>query len=408
MNEQAALRTRRGLALIGAAAVPLVLVLWGGHAGTHMARNLLVPGAGVIDHAPVVGVTLALLAVGATVLWLRWGADWAVVAVIGVAMVLSAMWAGGDHTSAAPTSRVAAHEFPLVLLVIGAIAWLRSVMGRTPGMRHLVGRRHRTRQGAGDLRSLAPVDRCRAAAVLALAGAGDEHTLQAVTAADVGDRARRVGLVARGRTGGDPFRRDHAHARAARVLVGAADRAELDRLAVDSARTVLGAPCSEPGWIRPLDATLCALALANRGRHDAAATWSVALRDTLFLRRGHRPAWWWTPLGVGAGTMPDWEHATTTALARAAGWLADDDDWTALRRRALGAAARGGDQPDDERLIAAARCWLALLAEPDLEAERIIHRPGVRRDPLACALDTLASRLRSDPLFLHPERSVLQ
>jgi hypothetical protein len=95
--------------------------------------------------------------------------------------------------------------------------------------------------------------------------------------------------------------------------------------------------------------------------------------------------------------MPAWEHAATTAIARGAGWIGDED-WTALRRRALGAAARGGEQCDDERLIAAARCWLVFV--DDAEAERIVARPGVRRDSLACALDALAGTLRAEPSLL--------
>jgi len=75
-----------------------------------------------------------------------------------------------------------------------------------------------------------------------------------------------------------------------------------------------------------------------------------------------------------------------------------DEDWSALRRRALGAAARGTEHPEDERLIAAARVWLACVDDP--EAQRIVLRPGVRRDPLACALDRLAAQLCDNPSML--------
>lgn len=394
------LRLRRGLAIGGAVVLPLLLVRLGGHAGVHMARNLLVPGAGVVDHAPLLGMALAVLAVGATVAWLRWGVDWTLVAVLGLAMGLSIGLSGGagDHGDAAPVLGPpvarAAHELPLVVLVVGMLAWARSVLGRTPGIRRLVDRRHRSRQGAVDLGSLPVVDRCRAVAIGALAGAAGPDDRRGVLADDVEARARRVGLVARGRIGGDPLRRDHAHARAARLLAGVAGEDEAARLDADARATTLGVPCSEPTWIRPLDGTLAALALQQSGRPEAAATWARALHRELGLSRGHRPAWWWTPLGLGAGSMPAWEHAATTAIARAAGWI-DDEDWTALRRRSLGAAARGGDQRDDERLISAARCWLAFV--DDAEAARIVARPGVRRDPLACALDALAVRLREDP-----------
>jgi hypothetical protein len=76
------------------------------------------------------------------------------------------------------------------------------------------------------------------------------------------------------------------------------------------------------------------------------------------------------------------------------GWVGDAD-WTALRTRALGASARGSEHPHDERLIAAARIWLAFVDDP--RAAPLLARPTVRHDPLAVALDRLASRLAADP-----------
>ena len=88
--------------------------------------------------------------------------------------------------------------------------------------------------------------------------------------------------------------------------------------------------------------------------------------------------------------MPPWEHAVTTALARAEGWIGDDD-WAALRAAALGASARGTAHPDDERTIAAARVWLRFV--DDEQAARLLARPTVAHDPLAVALDCYASSI---------------
>ena len=110
--------------------------------------------------------------------------------------------------------------------------------------------------------------------------------------------------------------------------------------------------------------------------------------------RGHRAGAWWTPIGVRAGRAPDWEHTAATGIARAFGWL-DDAEWTVLRKRALGAAARGTSVPSDERLVAAARVWLAFVDDP--VAARVIARPTVEHDPLAIALDALAQRLTVRP-----------
>jgi hypothetical protein len=97
---------------------------------------------------------------------------------------------------------------------------------------------------------------------------------------------------------------------------------------------------------------------------------------------------YWTPLGVAGGRAEAWEHALAAGIAHTGGWIGDED-WPALRARVLGAAARGSQHPHDERLIAAGRLWLTTIDDP--EAARIVSRPTVRRDPLACAIDRLAS-----------------
>lgn len=392
-----ALDGRRRWLLAGAVAlVPLVLTLGFGHRGVHAARSMLVPGAGLWEVSPVLAGLFLVTAVAATVAWLRWGVDWAVLAVVATAMAASAAWGTVDHAGTGVAAPVpvarAAHEFPVVVLIIGALGWARAVLGRVPGFGRLRGRR--TRDGHEQaLDDLAPVDRCRAAALLSLAGVADDTTRAAVTAPDVVRRAGRVGLAARARRGGDAFRVDHAHARAARSLTGAETPGDDERFAADARRTPAGVPACEPGWVRLLDGTLAAAALEERGVIDAAARWAAMLDGPFAVRRGHRPAWWWTPLGVAGGRSLEWEHAAATAVAHARGWI-DAEDWPVLRRRVLGAAARGSGRRDDERLIAAGRMWLALVDDP--AAERIVARPTVRHDPLARALDTHARRLRDE------------
>ena len=377
-------RRRQAGAIVATIVVPVVLVYGFGHRGVHAARNLLFPGAGLIDERPWLAVVLAAAAVAATTAWLRWGTDWLVAVAVVVAMIVSFALTSSAHTVAAPRITPAAHEFPLVILVVTALSWLRSVAGRVPGMRRLSARRSARRK------HLSVPDRSRCAALLALADDDDGEAMAGDPAITL--RARRVGLVARGRRRGDPLRVDHAHARAALALTGALDTDAAARFVQDAAHAPAGVPASEPGWVRPLDGTLAALALVRLGHDDAGTAWAAMLRGPFSLRRGHRPAWWWTPLGVSAGTAPDWEHAAASALARTARWVGDDD-WTALRARVLGAAARGGAAPHDDRLIAAGRLWLAYV--DDEQAARIVDRPTVGRDPLAAALDAIARRVRA-------------
>jgi hypothetical protein len=401
--------------------VPLVLVVGLGHRGVHMARGLLLPGAGLVDERLALAIGMFAAFVTATVVWLRWGIDWLVGATVVASILISgALTSDEVHEALAAVGTsspiAAAHEFPVVVLVVAALAWVRTVTGRLPVFRGITQRRAVRRSGLDDVDTLGPVDRSRAAALLALAAApGAEHRderpsvaapastdedvsrLAARLAADgsVRRRATRVGFVARGRRGGDPFRVDHAHARAALALTRQLDDETIDRFLADGDRALLGVPCSEPGWVRPLDGMLAAVAL-HRAGGDVSA-WRRALHAELGLRRGHRPDRWWTPLGVGAGSMPPWEHAACTGLARALGWVADDD-WAALRRRALGASARGTSHPHDERLIAASRLWLVFVDDP--EAARVLARPTVRHDPLAVALDTLARAVTCEPAHL--------
>jgi len=392
------LRLRKALVLLISVLVPFLLVRVGGHRGVHMARNLLFPGMGVVDHQPGLAALFGLAAIAATVLWVRWGAGWLLIVVLVATTAVSGLFPSGPAGGPASVEKFSsAHEFPLVILVMGAVLWGRSIVGRVPGVRLLTVGRHRRREGLRELGSLGPVERCQAVAILALAGAGTADLAAAIGSVDVYRRARWIGAVARLRFRGDPFRRDHAHARSARLLTGVPAGADAEGFNSDASRTTLGVPCSEPTWIRPLDATLAAVALERAGMPNSARAWEAALNGPFGLRRGHRPAWWWTPLDIGTGASPAWEHAAFTWIARACGWV-DNGDWPVLRARAMGAAARGVPNRNDERLVAAGRVWLAFVDDP--EAERIVRRPGIRRDPLACALDRLASRLWENPAVL--------
>lgn len=388
------------LATVLSLALPTVLVLAGGHRGSHAARSLLFPGAGLLGERPVLAAVLAVAAVAATVAWLRWGLDWAAAVVWLGAVAASYAVTPSSHPPVALPTAAAAHEFPLVVLVVGALSWLRAITHRLPGASRRAARRaaRRERHGLDDVERLAPVERSRCAALVALAGADRPDVVAAGTGDEPRRRAERIARAARLRRA-RPLDRDHAHLRAAQALTGALDANALGRLAAEARAAAAGVPCSEPGWVRPLDGTLAALALARAGHADVAARWGAALAGPLALRRGHRPAWWWTPLGLGAGAAPPWEHAAAAGLARAAGWVGDDD-WAALRARALGAAARGTDRPDDERLVAAARLWLVFV--DDEPAARILARPTVRHDPLAVALDLVARRVAADASSLRP------
>ncbi len=402
MTALPALRRRRLVAFALTLVVPLAVLLGGGHRGEHMIRSLVLPGAGLVGANNAVAVACLVAAMVATVAWVRWGVDWLLVTVVLVAVVVSGLMGETHHESVGSLTRpvAASHEFPLVLLAAGLISWLRGISGRIPGVSHVARHRARTSNGLASIYRLRPADRSRTAAVLALAGDTDQAASIAADPAII-HRARRVGAWARLRVGGDALRVDHAHARAALLLAGCTDTAAASRFAGDAARTKVGVPCSEPTWVRPFDGTLAALASHRCGYPTD--DWVAALENAFPLRHGHRAAWYWTPLGWHAGSAPAWEHAAATGLARAMGWVGDAD-WAALRTRALGASARGVEHPHDERLIAAARIWLAFVDDP--RAAPLLARPTVRHDPLAVALDRLASRLAADPDALtttHPE-----
>ncbi|MCV7149987.1 hypothetical protein [Mycolicibacterium pyrenivorans] len=282
------------------------------------------------------------------------------------------------------------HEFPLVLLLLATAGWVRATLAGVPGFRWLAGRRSRSEPWT--LSDLSVPDRCRAVAVLSMADVVDDDALDALRSPEVHRRARRVGVAARWRFAGDPLRNDHAHTRAAMLMCGLLDATGTERLTADAHCSRVGVPCSEPTWVRPLDATLVAVALEDAQDATAAQRWRLALAGPFAIRRGHRAAWWWSPLGLSAGKCCDWEHALVTAIAHSRGWI-DEQDWPALRQRVLGAAARGSERSDDERLVAAGRVWLNFIDDP--AAAAVLYRPTVKHDPLAVAIDRLAEHFRA-------------
>jgi hypothetical protein len=394
--------TWRWIAVGVGSALSIGLPVLLGHRGTHVALNLILPGAGLFGVNALGAVVFVVLTVAGVVAWLRWGLDWPLLVVLAAAMAASALAVHGDpaHLAAitgSPPVQRGSHEFPLVLVVVGALSRLGRLVRRLPGVGRLQRWRAAPSGGLAATCRLGVVDRCRTVSIATLAGAGtgDGATLAAAVAApDVIRRAVRIGVIARGRLRGDPLRIDHAHSRTALALTGQLDPPRMKRFVDDAEAALAGVPCSEPGWVRPLDASLAAVTLHRAGRLDAVRSLRILYREHLRLRRGHRAASWWTPLAIPMGSCDPWEHAAATGIARALGAV-DDADWTALRALALGAAARGTADRHDERLIAAARLWLAFV--DDQAAAAIVTRPTVRRDPLAVALDRLADRLRSDP-----------
>ena len=389
-------RRRRVIGLLTIGVLVTALSFGFGHRGVHAVRSLILPGAGLYDHRHVVlGITLPVAAIAATVAWMRWGTDWMVVAVLVASMSLSAALAYDDHPVAPPQVAAAAHEFPLVVIVMGGLSWVRLAWRRSP-----VGRRRTLRAEP----TLSALDRCRATAIAALA-TGSAVAVESVDITAWRNRSRRVGIAARARFGGDPLRVDHAHVRATLSLVGHLEPEAVTAFRADAAKSLLGVPASEPGWVRLLDGTLAALALQFAGDSAAGERWSTALSGPFQLRRGLRPAAWWTPLAVRGPRGATWEHAAAAGLARSVGWITTDDDWTAVRTRALAAAARGTALADDERLVAAARLWLPFV--DDAQAARIIARVTVHRDPVAIALDAVATSLvtSADHTLRPPTRS---
>jgi hypothetical protein len=386
----AIVRRRRLWSLLISGLIVVGLPVGFGHRGVHAVRSLLVPGAGLYNHRhALLGATFTLAAIAATVCWIRWGMDWLVGAVVVASMVAAAILAYQDHPVAV-TPISAAHEFPLVILVMGALssaqlAWRRSVFGR----------RYHARTSVAGRTELTGIEQCRIASISKLAGADVAVDLNAGA---LEKRCRRVGVAARFRFRGDPMRADHAHVRTALMLTGHLDESADQNFRADAARALGGVPSSEPGWTRLLDGTLAACALEQAGERNVWDRWSATLNGSLQLRNQQRPGSVWTPLDLRGPRADTWEHAAATAIAHAAGGLLHTNDWTALRKRTLAAAARGNSIVDDERLVAAGRIWLTMVE--DEEARRVLGRVTIHLDSLAVALDAMATSLHSNPTLL--------
>ena len=149
--------------------------------------------------------------------------------------------------AALPAVQRSSHEFPLVLLVVSALARLERVARRFPPIAWIHRRRASKRDGWSALGALGPVERCRTASIAALAGAVDATVADAVGHADVVRRARRVGIAARARFGGDPLRIDHVHARTALALTDQLDDAAVQALRQDAELHGRGHPVQRAG-----------------------------------------------------------------------------------------------------------------------------------------------------------------
>jgi len=389
MVDPATLRTRRivGTGLLLAIAVGAA---FGGHRGTHAVQNLVVPGVGLLEVSWWLAAATFVLLVGGLVLWLRWGAEWIPLTVIVLSTVGAALLSNAGHGT--PTTMAATHEFPVVALVVSALTWLASAWRSLPWIGSFRKRPVAPRHAA----DLPPPERCQLVVLRSLTADRHEEDVRA-DAALIDDRvvrrARRIDVVARGRLLTPPLTVDHGPARAALLGLGRLDSSARRRLLAESAGAPGGVPASEPGWVRLLDGSLVAVALWQAGDRDGLTRWKTMLDGPLALRRGHRPQAWWTPFGLRVGTAPAWEHATATAIVRAAGGC-DDDDWAYLRQRVFASAARGTTTAVNERTVAAGRLWAELT--DDEQARRILARPTVGVDPLARAVAVLAERVGTD------------
>ena len=205
VNARRVVFRRQAVAWVVALALVLGLPALFGHRGTHAALSLLLPGSGLWGPHTVWGVVLLVASTAAAVLWFRWGADWLVVVCALTAAVLSSRW-GTDQAAALANhlrSTSMAHEFPLVVLVVGALGAVRRVLVRVPGVRR-------------GFRSAHLMTRVRCAAL----GPSEAASVTLLDGAPLRDRCRRIGVVARARVHNDAFARDHAGVRAARVLAG--------------------------------------------------------------------------------------------------------------------------------------------------------------------------------------------
>ena len=360
---------------------------------TMLARSLAFPGIGFVEWQPLLASFTIMAGVGAMIAWLRWGADWLLLALwLGAAAVTWFVVPLHHDVPAAGVDGVrilrASHEFAVVLVLMAVVgrarvAWASSWPGSSARAARRSGGASAT---SSTVLQASVVDRTRAAAIVALTDVDRPAAGEVLGSADVLRRAGRIGRVARLRVGGDPLRADQAAARAGLALAGGLTPPRLAAFRDESRRRMTGVPASEPTWVRPLDGTLAALALEQLGEHECVERWRRTFDRHFGLRHGRRRGALHTPSMLTIGTATSWEHAASSVLARRAGWIGDED-WPHLRRRCLGAAARGAHSAEDARLVAAGRLWARLVG--DGEAVRILGRPSELGDALARALDAL-------------------
>ena len=139
-------------------------------------RNLLFPGLGLLETNTALGLLFVALALAALMMWVRWGAVWmvAVVWLSGVVVALAVVAPSAPEVARWPRmappleAALGSHEFAAVMLVMAAVARARAWLAGLPGIRSFVRWRRRSRpQGLAALSCLAPVERARAAAILA-------------------------------------------------------------------------------------------------------------------------------------------------------------------------------------------------------------------------------------------------
>jgi hypothetical protein len=377
---------------------------------TAAVRSAVAPGLGLLPDDPGVAVALLVAALICTWAWFRWGASLPCIALWGAGIILTVwLFEADSHphvdTSAfGPTGLIrGAHELTWVMAVYATTYWVGLLVQRLPFASRVATWRRRDRPANETaLFHLPAADRARAIALWGFARqagapAPDASLLRtALQEPRLWRRAKLISLLAHGRWPTDPFTRDNAHLRAAFIFSDEpAENAAARAALADTHRSALAMPASEPGWVSLLDGTLLAAALLGQGHNEAGQRWAYVLGRWFKPDRGHRPEARHSFLGVSRARAPGWEHATAMAIAAAHGWCDAATEWQALRRQVLGAVGRGGRTQDDNRMVAAGRCWEALVGDP--EARRLLLRvTSSPTDPIAQALDALAAVLTRD------------
>ncbi len=378
------------------------------------ALSTVVPGFGLWGDYRVLSILFLVAVPVLLVAWLRWGTDWLLLGVWAAAPVLTFILfpTGHVHPEAVAQPRVfiAAHEVTWVMAVFALVYWIGLYIRRIPIVDRLLSMFQRPRpQGLAALPHLPVVERARAIGFLGLAHrAGADVPLEEARAAlqlpDVRKYARRVALAGRARFGGNPLARDHAHIRAARLLVDEGTPREAALAAAEAERSSLAAIPSEPGWVRLVDSTLMCAALAAHGHDAAVEAWRGSLDEWFALHKGKRPSSRHTALGFAPFNAQPWEHAAAGAVLLAHGWIDPEPEWQTVKRQALGAVGRGGRVVVDKRAVAAGRCWAVQVGDEDTLSLLARISPATN-DPIAVALEALAVALEQNPLALRAGRA---